>query len=1050
MSKETFQEQTPKFINNTPQGADLFEGKSQERVAENIVKVLINDDKGQIIGIEGGWGSGKSNLIEIIRKKLAAVDSEKYHFFIYDAWGHQEDLQRRSLLEEITSFLTKDDGNNHTIIADEKKWNAKLVELLSKSKETQKKTIPSLSLGIVVSGILLILTPIFKAISESVDCIWLKVLITSIPIILLVALFAYYFLFKTEKDISYREKLTQTINKLFYLYQRSQKEETTYERISEDEPSVRKFRDWMKEISNDLKEKELVIVFDNMDRLPSSKVSDLWSSIHTFFSEGQYDNITVIIPFDRIHIKNAFEDSEKSTSYTNDFINKTFNIVYRVSPPILSDWRSFFEIKWKEAFGKVDDEYQHVVQIFDHLYVLKTPREIVAFINEFVSTTLINKEIPYRYIALFLSSKEKISISPEIEIITPSYLGSLNFLYQRDEELPKYIAALVYQIDSERALEIIFVERLTNALNNNNADQIKVISDSTFFKDIIGKAISQVANYSNTVTGLKQIETKIIPKSWDDLYERLDPTVLKFSASRLEPYHLIVLEKIKKKKEFAIKLIDRLRDSEAFLAIDYFNSIKELESYIKEKGINITISSYLRDRKTTPEDFSALLKEILDSDTALITCDNNELVNFLSATSGLPELTNSHWMSFIPKTYDLNNYISTFEAKIKANETDRATVAALYAAYKNVAKSAVQIYLTDNNIYSHFVNSVEPRDGFYYDLISMRIVRGNAFLSSLTSFFDEVLNKTDIGLARALANSIRYFIGYDELLINTLTFNKPLLKTAIQLSMGDPIKKQSFNLLSVLAVIDQIVEINELDLSVIIEKLAGVNFDVIQDITIQGIIPNINFFKVAKTINIPFTNHCIKTANQYFENLTDETWKNELHNINSSAVATSIITIASLYPTNAVSAIKETLVEIAKIEVPIPPREVWRHLIDKSNKSSIRAAFKNVRDSFINTGNINPSLFMFFGEWLFEFGELEKDSRSLRKIFTKSILEDEACANIILMNKQNMTSIYQAGEEKEDFDNEVRVLVNENRAIVNQIAKELNIEIANKNEESEK
>src|ERR1700741_1351653 len=106
MNKEILKEQNPKFIDNTPQGTDLFEGKSQERVAENIVKVLINNDKGQIIGIEGEWGSGKSNLIEIIRKKLIATDSGKYHFFIYDAWGHQEDLQRRSLLEEITSFLT--------------------------------------------------------------------------------------------------------------------------------------------------------------------------------------------------------------------------------------------------------------------------------------------------------------------------------------------------------------------------------------------------------------------------------------------------------------------------------------------------------------------------------------------------------------------------------------------------------------------------------------------------------------------------------------------------------------------------------------------------------------------------------------------------------------------------------------------------------------------------------------------------------------------------------------------------------------------------------
>ena len=40
--------------------------------------------KSRIIGIEGGWGSGKSNLVEQVRINLA----EKYHLFIYDAWGH--------------------------------------------------------------------------------------------------------------------------------------------------------------------------------------------------------------------------------------------------------------------------------------------------------------------------------------------------------------------------------------------------------------------------------------------------------------------------------------------------------------------------------------------------------------------------------------------------------------------------------------------------------------------------------------------------------------------------------------------------------------------------------------------------------------------------------------------------------------------------------------------------------------------------------------------------------------------------------------------------
>ncbi len=95
----------PRFLDNKPCGQDLFIGKSHDSVAKNIANIIANNSS-NIIGIDGGWGSGKSNMVDLVRKKL---NSEKYHFFIYDAWGHQEDLQRRSILEELTSQLTKGD-----------------------------------------------------------------------------------------------------------------------------------------------------------------------------------------------------------------------------------------------------------------------------------------------------------------------------------------------------------------------------------------------------------------------------------------------------------------------------------------------------------------------------------------------------------------------------------------------------------------------------------------------------------------------------------------------------------------------------------------------------------------------------------------------------------------------------------------------------------------------------------------------------------------------------------------------------------------------------
>lgn len=100
----------PHFLQNAPCGEDLFEGKSHETIAKNIKKLIMSNDTCRVIGIDGGWGSGKSNLIKLVKKQLEEdTDTKgKYHIFEYDAWGFQTDFQRRSILENLTSFIVKE------------------------------------------------------------------------------------------------------------------------------------------------------------------------------------------------------------------------------------------------------------------------------------------------------------------------------------------------------------------------------------------------------------------------------------------------------------------------------------------------------------------------------------------------------------------------------------------------------------------------------------------------------------------------------------------------------------------------------------------------------------------------------------------------------------------------------------------------------------------------------------------------------------------------------------------------------------------------------
>ena len=58
-----------KYISKDPCGEDLFAGKVHERTADHIAS-LLRTEGSLIIGIDGGWGAGKSNLIQMVEKKL--------------------------------------------------------------------------------------------------------------------------------------------------------------------------------------------------------------------------------------------------------------------------------------------------------------------------------------------------------------------------------------------------------------------------------------------------------------------------------------------------------------------------------------------------------------------------------------------------------------------------------------------------------------------------------------------------------------------------------------------------------------------------------------------------------------------------------------------------------------------------------------------------------------------------------------------------------------------------------------------------------------------
>lgn len=1016
----------PKFLSNAPLGDDLFEGQSQKTIADCISELLLGDDSCKVIGIDGQWGSGKSNLVQIIQKSI----SDKYFTFVYDAWGHQEDLQRRSILEELTEALTS------ASVLNSKDWrDVKLKQLLARKRETKTETTPSLGVGIILTGLTLILTPLFSIIADAVpEClIWGRIGITAIPIGVLIICFL----------ISWLKKGTppkKAIVSLFHIYQGVQTENTTLETISEDEPSVKQFRNWMSEISKDLGEKRLLLVFDNMDRLPAEKVQELWSSIHTFFAETSYPNIRVIVPFDRTHIKTAFksDSDDLQQCFGDDFINKTFNVVFRVSPPILSDWKNYFKLKWTEALGELDaDEHDKVIQIFDTLCPNITPREIVAFINEYVSIKLASQNyvIPGRYIALFIYAKKQIASKQIVskrddEILNPTYLGNLAFLYQKDENLSQYIAALTYQIDPGKAIQVAYTRTLSTALDSNDSDTVLSISKVKEFPSILGDIISNLNNYENTILALAKVPDESLSVSiWDSIAAKI--SYVQCVDQKVKHFHLILIDKVSDKKTVVKKIIQDFYEAEIFVSLDFVESLHKIE-----EAYGVDVYNLLSEKKTEVGDFvKCLNKTKNDYAKYKITCPIKEVDHHLASLT-IEQLAE---ISFIPYYDDdekekLTEYLGSLEAKRATAETKVNTLQILLTRLKELKQPIPQL-ISDSWIYNNFVVLKEDADsysGLYYDLIAMRLARGNSFASAHVSSFAKVMNTDSDPFSEQVASRIECYIDFGSYLLGLEHFHtSPLYVNVARKIILNNYGVSRANIASLIFKFDNLVNWSGVKRFELLSRLNNWHMH-LDGVTVKTILQiPIPFFEISfpNTEKYEIAKHCVDTAVAYLESLSEQDWGKAFREDNSYVFQLCNI-VCYEFNDAATKAFDAILKEIASGESPITNKVLYNkrfEIITASGDIPV-SKFNVMLDIFIKQGKITPELFGFFAEWLFEFSQLNKKG-VLNALFPATVLGNDTCLNLIMQSKEKLPGIMARAtkEEKEVFIDNVLSLKSTHR-----------------------
>lgn len=340
-----------------------------------------------------------------------------------------------------------------------------LQNTLARKRKTHIERSAQLGMGILWGVLITILSPIAISLSEFCPSLINRGLISISPLLLGLIVWCAAYL---------KDRKKYTLSYILSLYRNNVQSETVFETINEAEPTVKEFTSYLKGVSEDLKgdKHKLVMVFDNMDRLPAGKVRKFWSSILTFFAGNGFANIWAIIPYDAKHLASTFGKGTLAKNLADGFINKTFPVVYRVAPPVITDFHDIFDKLFGKAFGNaVDSSVRSSIRnLYRTLRSDTTVREIIAFINELVALRLEwGEDISLLSMALFCLKKDEILEDPTTITFSKNLINDCDHILSNNLSfIQKEIPALVYGVNIKFASQIPLKHYIEACISNRN------------------------------------------------------------------------------------------------------------------------------------------------------------------------------------------------------------------------------------------------------------------------------------------------------------------------------------------------------------------------------------------------------------------------------------------------------------------------------------------------------------------------------------------------------------------------------------------------------
>lgn len=559
---------TTHLLSDQPAATDAFDA-GHDRVARALAGLLDDEDGGKAIALAGPFGSGKSTVVRLLEQELAD-STEESCVFVYDAWEHQGDPLRRSFIEGLIAFLRSEGW------AGDKEWDDEQERLARRKEKTTVETKPKLTTTGRWVAVSLFFSPLGIVAVNSFVKTKDGVLQLGWPEVAFWTLGLLVFLLPLL--ITGVAWLRGNTDPFYLLVKKSEQEEET-KTIQTPDPTTIEFQTiFQKIVGRTLSNpnRRLIIVVDNLDRLPPEQALQAWATMRTFFASGSdreqwEERFWLLVPINFDALNGVFGPGEgmevEEADPTADanpeaaaksqeaapvdpaqeavqaFADKTFHTVFHVAPPVLSDWEAFMKDQLRTAFPKptsdgdaVDIDYHAVYRVYRTEAVrgnqIPTPRDIKIFINRL--SALYRQwggKMDLKTLAAFELMRSR--ISPNGHEITEGTLLPERLAAELDpEEWQKQFASLHFNVDPERSIQVLIGEEVQTAMETGDdgpvplAELQQVDGFDAVLEDVVRKiqaegVAREVANSGFALADVK-ISTPAVRRTvWKLLRERI-------------------------------------------------------------------------------------------------------------------------------------------------------------------------------------------------------------------------------------------------------------------------------------------------------------------------------------------------------------------------------------------------------------------------------------------------------------------------------------------------------------------------------------------------